>query len=335
MIEDIVYHVLNKEHGSLDNISIDLNPNTLTITNATNSLLEQLVERYQGTAGKGYGVFESDIDSFPTSKILSDYLDVNHADDFYATTERLMNVLKTQSETYVFAKGGKVIFIRYKDSGTDYFLVAILTEKVGLMAQNWDLTQDEILNFENLRFAGRINLTEWQDALQNPNNQRRYISFLRGKREVADYFKKFMGCDDVLMASKETSQLVTYTKDFATEQSLTLDKRVRFMRDTQEYLKELVDTGTDFSLQAFANRVWPDNPQTLINSFEAFGTAHNFNISDGFIPDKRSLRGLTVHSYRTKHWAFTFDNDACSNNDVEVDVENGKVIFNKFTQNKV
>jgi nucleoid-associated protein len=325
MIKDIVYHVLVKEQGSTDNVSVSLNPNVLPVDDSTNKLLEQLTERYRGKAGKGYGVFEKNIDSYPTSTILSDYLDVNITDNFHFCTERLMNHLLAESQRQAGAKGGKVVFIHYSEGNQEYFLVAILTEKLGLMAKDWALTQDDILNFENLRFAGRINISCWQDK---GNNKQRYISFLRGQGEVSGYFKSFMGCSDVLMASEETKVLVEQIKSFATSKKLNSDERAHLNANAKEYLQELADNKPQplqFSMHAFTNRVWPDNPQDLVDFFESYGEEHQCPISDGFVPDKRSLKKLIVQSHRTKHWAFSFDDEAVKNGDVVI--SNGDIIF--------
>ena len=330
MIKNIVYHVLVKEQGSTDDVSVSLNPNVLPVDDSTDKLLEQLTERYRGKAGKGYGIFEDNTDSYPTSTILEDYLDVNISDDFHFCTERLMNHLLAESQKQAGAKGGKVVFIHYSESNQEYFLVAILTEKLGLMAKDWGLTQDDILNFENLRFAGRINISSWQNK---GSKQPRYISFLRGQGEVSGYFKSFMGCSDVLMASQETKVLVEQIKSFATSKNLNSDERAHLTANAKEYLQELADNKPQplqFSMHAFTNRVWPDEPQDLVDFFESYGEEHDCHISNGFVPDKRSLRGLVVQSYRTKHWAFSFDDDAIKNHAVQV--VDGKVIFHKPPQ---
>ncbi len=327
MIHNITYHVLVKEQGSTENVSISLNPNVLPIDSSTDKLLEQLMERYRGKAGKGYGIFEINTDSYPTSKIISEYLTLKNEEDFQVCTERLMEHLMAESKGHAGAKGGKVVFIHYTENNSEHFLVAILTEKVGLMAKNWNLTQDDILNFENLRFAGRVDINSWHNY---KTDEQRYVSFLKGQGEVSGYFKRFMGCSDVLMASQHTKSLVEQIKNFATVQNLTSDERAELNADAKSYLQDLSDENEQFSLEAFANRIWSDKPQDLIDTFESYGEKNNCCLSDGFVPDKRSLRKLVVQSYRTKHWAFSFDDEAIKNNAVQV--LNGKVIFHSPPQ---
>lgn len=322
MINHITYHALLKEQGTTENVTIELNPDELPIADSTNELLKQLMERYSSKAGKGYGVFEEDTDSYPASVILTDYIE--EVDDFYQITERFMNVLKTESESQIFAKGGKVVFIDYTENEKDYFIVAILSEKIGLLAKDWNLTQDEFLNFENLRFAGRISLTDWQD--EDRLEDSRYISFLKGQGEIAGYFKKFLGCDDVLMPKKETQAVINYLKKFAVEQDLSLEAQTQLQNRADIYLTSLLENDNDvFILQTFANVIWADTPQDLIDSFENSGRESGYEISDGFVPYKRLLRSLRVYSHKTKHWSLSFDVEAYNDGDIEVNVENGSI----------
>lgn len=322
MIKHITYHALLKEQGTTENVTVDLNPNELSVVDSTNELLKQLMERYSSKAGKGYGVFEEDTDSYPASAILTDYIE--EEDSFYQITERFMNVLKVESETQIFAKGGKVVFIHYTDNEKEYFLIAILSEKIGFLAKNWDLTQDEFLNFENLRFAGRINLTDWQDTERSDEN--RYISFLKGQGEIAGYFKKFLGCDDVLVPKKETQAVIDYLEKFAAEQELSVEAQTQLRNKADVYLTNLLENDDEgFILQTFANEIWADAPQDLIDSFENSGRESGYEISDGFVPYKRLLRSLRVYSHKDKHWSLSFDADAYNSGDINVDVRNRSI----------
>ena len=85
-IKHIIYHILNKEvQGSTD---IDHSPTEITPTEVHLNFLSKLTEAYSGKAGKGFGQFDADEDSYPMPKIVRDYL---NNQNFYATTERMMN----------------------------------------------------------------------------------------------------------------------------------------------------------------------------------------------------------------------------------------------------
>ncbi|GAP24073.1 hypothetical protein GLF_0955 [Gluconobacter frateurii NBRC 101659] len=79
------------------------------------------------------------------------------------------------------------------------------------------------LDLEGFRFAGRINLTAWAAGAE------RYISFLKGKSDVSEYFRLFLGCDSVVEARVDTSNLVMALKEFVTAEKMT-------ERDGNEFL---------------------------------------------------------------------------------------------------
>lgn len=321
MIKHIIYHILNKDAGAINNASFELSPTILPIDNTANELLQQLLDKYKGKAGKGYGKFDEDVLNFPTSTILKKYLE---DDDFYNTTCQMMTVLEKEINSQPGAKGGKVVFIDYEYMNNNYFLIALLSDKVGVKAHNWGLTKEDVLNIEHMGFAGRINLTQWLSI----ENQHRYISFLKGERVVADYFKRFIGCNDSIMADTETTNLIKCLKKFANSQELELDEKTALFSEAQQFLREIANTEDGyFSLQSFANHVWSEHPEQMLESFEEYGTKEGLFISDGFKPHKGSLKNLTVHTFRTKHRSLSFDDEAIKNGEVTVDVKTRTVTY--------
>ncbi|WP_268895763.1 nucleoid-associated protein [Glaesserella parasuis] len=139
----------------------------------------------------------------------------------------------------------------------DYLLIAILSEKMAFSTTDWQLVEEEVLALEHLKFAGRINLTAWQAGEQ------RYISFLKGQGDIAQYFKLFLGCNDVLIAQQETKKLVERLEEFANEQELDVEQKTEFFERAQEHLHEISNNEEPFSAETFANRVWSENPQEL------------------------------------------------------------------------
>lgn len=314
MIKHIIYHILNKEvQGSTD---IDPSPTEITPTEVHLNFLNKLTEAYSGKAGKGFGQFDSDEDSYPMPKIVRDYL---NDQNFYAATKRMMNTLSNRIQDQPLATGGKVFIIHFEENRSEYLLIAILSEKIAFSTTDWQLEEEEVLALEHLKYAGRINLTSWQAG------EKRYISFLKGQGGIAQYFKLFLGCNDILEAQQETKKLVEHLEEFANQQGLDVEQTTAFFKRAQEYLYEISDNEEPFSTETFANRVWSENPQELkdkLSDAEA-------GVSDGFIPDKRSLKKLSTFTGKTKHWCLSFDRTAILNS--EITLIDGKIIINNPT----
>ncbi|MDP8080227.1 nucleoid-associated protein [Phocoenobacter skyensis] len=311
MIKHIIYHILNKEvQGNAD---IEHSPTEIKPSAVHLNFLNKLTEAYSSRAGKGFGQFDADEDSYPMPRIMRDYL---NNQNFYATTERMMKILSNRIQDQSLAKGGKVFIVHFEENHNEYLLIAILSDKLAFSTTDWQLKEAEVLALENLKYAGRINLTAWQAGEQ------RYISFLKGQGDIAQYFKLFLGCNDVLIAQKETKKLVEHLEEFANEQGLEVEQKTEFFERAQEYLYEISDNEEPFSAETFANRVWSENPQELKNKISDAETG----VSDGFIPDKRSIKKLSTFTGKTKHWRLTFDRNAVSCGDIELN--NGRIIIN-------
>lgn len=315
MIEYIIYHDLNKTQHNLDG-KVDPNPSLLTPNTSHQNFLNDLIKAYTSRSGKGFGAFDSDEDNYPLPRLLREYFSDN---DFYRLTIRMMNTLAARINTELLATGGKVFITLYKDQQKQYLLVAILSLKRAYITQNWNMSEDEVLDIDRLKFAGRIDLTAWQ------NSEERYISFLKGQGDIAGYFKNFLACNDILIARAETTKLVEMLEEFSSDQNLDLEQKSIFFENAQNYLKEISDNNEHFELETFANRVWSANPQVLKDKL---GDPDN-GISDGFIPDKRSIRALSTYTGKTKHWRLSFDREAISNGDITV--ENDKIVINNPT----
>lgn len=314
MIKHIIYHILNKEvQGSTD---IDPSPTEITPTEVHLNFLNKLTEAYSGKAGKGFGQFDSDEDSYPMPKIVRDYL---NDQNFYTATKRMMNTLSNRIQDQPLATGGKVFIIHFEENSSEYLLIAILSEKKAFSTTDWQLEEEEVLALEHLKYAGRINLTSWQAG------EKRYISFLKGQGDIAQYFKLFLGCNDILEAQQETKKLVEHLEEFANQQGLDVEQKTAFFERAQEYLYEISDNEEPFSTETFANRVWSENPQELkdkLSDAEA-------GVSDGFTPDKRSLKKLSTFKGKTKHWCLSFDRTAVLYS--EITLIDGKIIINNPT----
>ncbi|WP_118843357.1 nucleoid-associated protein [Haemophilus haemolyticus] len=314
MIKHITYHILHKEQNG--ETSKEINPTPFIPNDAHQNFLDKLTKAYKGKAGKGFGTFDADEDSFPMPKLLRDYSEDN---DFQGLTVRMMNVLSSKIESQAFATGGKVFISHYEDQAHDYMLIAILSDKTGFSAQNWEMIESEMLDIEHLKYAGRIDLTAWQA------NESRYVSFLKGQGDISQYFKEFLACNDALEAKNETKKLVELLEEFTKEQEYELEEKTAFFHDVKSYLTEMSNTGGSFAVEEFANRVYPSDPALLQ---EKLSNADN-GVQDGFTPYKTALIRLTTFAGKTKNWRLSFVRNAVL--DGEISQENGKIIIHNPT----
>lgn len=306
-IINVIVHSLNKVEGGF---VIDDRKEILDVGNTVQRLIDQLAKIYAAKTGKSHGRFEDDVDNYPVSKFLEAYY-IEGSSDFVTTTLQMAESLKKSAQGTA-STGGHVFFAHFKRTAdqSHYFIVAILNDELGAALNKSKEVVDALhLDIKGFRLAGRVNLSSWADKSD------KYLSFIkgRGQDKVSEFFKLFLGCNNSVAAVLETQKLGTALEAFAQSQEMTEEQREDFLRNAYTVCKRYADKDTPFELESFANELWPDNPEELSSSFENSG----LDISDGFIPDKRSLRSLVKFTGGTTNWRIIFDRAALSNDEIE------------------
>ena len=313
----IVHKLLKNAH---ENADIELRPGGIVnVTPTAQRVIDELHKLYSERTGKGYGTFDNDENNFPMSRYVRQHF-IDNSIDFSALTKLMMEHLKVRSSEEQLATGGHVLIAHVNNGATDFLLTAIVTDTIGaaITAGAMDFIDSIYLDISHFRFAGRINLTSWQAA-----DEERYISFLKGSGDVSGYFKKFLGCNDVLSARRETQKLIEGLGLFATNQHLELEKRDSFFEHVHSYLNDLAKNNMPLSLDALANNLWSNAPNDLL----AVLTDENLELSDGFVPDKKEIKKLVKFKGIAAHWKLEFDREALRFEDVRYNKNNNTLIL--------
>lgn len=319
IITDFIVHKLIKEAHSRDT-TIELRPAPLTINKSVQRLVDELYKIYAGRVSKGYGKFETDENNYPFPKFIREHFSDNSY-NFFQLSSNLMSHLKSRSETELLATGGFVLIAKVQSNGSEFLLVAIVTEILGsAITSGLDVVDSSHLDMSQLRVAGRIDITSWQQG--HP----RYISFIKGRGDIATYFKLFLGCNDVMIAAQESKKLVDALNDFAFEQNLSPEARDKLFESSYNFLKDLSKNGNPVSLEALANHVYSDDPEKLKVKLSDSSIA----LSDEFIPDGRSIKSLTKFNGKSDFWQVTFDRKAIRNGSVRYDISSDTIILSNI-----
>lgn len=295
-ISNVAIHHLRKKNDIYEVIAGN---SALDPSATVQRLVDELHKLYGRRASKAYGKFSDDAVNYPTSTNVRLYLEGKT--DFENLTIALMTTLQKQAQAKVSSAGGHVFFAHFSSEGSQYLLVAIVTDKLGAMLTKDDDLQDVThLDVDGFRFAGRVNLTGWA------NKEERYIGFLKGKGAVSDYFKEFLGCDTTVHARAETSSLVDALKAFADQQNLTGEKREMFMQKAKNICDRDSQEKKPISFSALSNELYPDEPELLAEHL----SSPDLSLNDGFVVDRRALRGLVTFRKRTQNWSVEFERSA-------------------------
>lgn len=319
-IENVAIHDLKKNQNGF---FTKMGQEELEVTPAVQRLVDDLYKAYKKTGAKSHGEFARTGGDPSTPNSLRDYLD-NH--DFQTLTTNMMSQLEQHARRKSAAKGGHIFFCHFTNNGSAYFLVVIVQDKLGL-ALTGDLKVEDIrhLDTDNFKFAGRVNLTKWE------NDGERYIGFIRGKGDVSEYFREFLGCNIPVRAKEDTSRLLKAVRDFSDTLGINRDQKNEFIRRAKNICSETAKDGKDLNFGAFSNHLHPDNPEALLEFLNDPDRA----LTDNFTIDKTTVRNFDKFNGSTKHWKLEFDRDALIRNQIDYDPDNGTLIIRTLPQELV
>lgn len=315
-ILDFIVHKLIKEAHE-KTADVDIRPSTLTVNPSVQRLVDEIHKLYLSKLGKGYGRFESDEDNYPFPKYIKEHFSENKY-DFHPFSEKLMRHLKERAKQEPLATGGYVLIAKVENDSTTYLLVAMVTEVIGsAITNNLDVIDSTHLDMSQLRVAGRIDITAWQ------NGHDRYISFIKGRSDIATYFKLFLGCNDVVVAAQESKKLVHALESFALAQQMSADERDNLLATAYHFLNDLSKNGNPVSLDALANHIYPQAPDKLKEKF----ADDSIELSDDFVPDRRAIKSLIKFSGKSNHWQIIFDRKGIRDGSVRYDKDSDTIIL--------
>lgn len=307
-LNDIValaIHDLERRDGAYH---VVLASNTLPVSATAQRVIDELYDLYNRRASKSHGKFTT-AEGYPTPAQIREYIKAEEP-NFLDLTSRMITTLQREAVKKAASTGGHVLFAHFKRDRRDYLLVAIVTQKLSAaLTTDRDMRDVRHLDLDGFRFAGRVNLTGWAAG------QDRYISFLKGKGDVADYFKEFLGCDAVVQDRVDTSNLVTALKAFVVETKMSEKDGNEFLAKAKAICERAAHAKEEIEFEALANELTPKDPKKLADYL-----AHtDRGLSDRFVPDRRALVSLIRFKGATKQWKVEFDRDAVSSGAVRYD----------------
>lgn len=317
-IKHVVVHDLEKDdHG----FHIKERRAELNITPTVERVVEEIYGYYKKKPSKSYGEFDYDENNNSTKENMRRYL--LDETGFLELTYQLMRTLKHYAERRGNVTRGHVFFADFEKDSNHFFLVAIVNQRLGAqLTENLDVKDVKHLDMEGFRFAGRINITAWED------DQTRYISFLKKTGEVSLYFQDFLGCKALVKAREDTNKLVRILKEFAKSNKLEGDEREIFFSDAMSFCQQAAKESRSVSLVELANRLRPQDPQNLLDTL----VDPDSGLNDNFVPHSGALRELVKFKGHTSNWKFECDREALHDGDINYDAESNTITISNVPE---
>jgi len=165
------------------------------------------------------------------------------------------------------------------------------------------------VDFSALHAAGRVDLAGWR------RGDERYLGFLRGRGKGGAWFKRVLGCSDVMVALQETKKLVATLDRFVDTEQFAPATRDAVLERAHDYLDTLGEAGAPVVFEELAREVFPERPERL----DALLRAAETKIAPGFVPNRRAIRPLVRFSASGENWKLEFERSGLHSGAVHYD----------------
>jgi nucleoid-associated protein len=233
----------------------------------------RLFRRHQ--SGRIYGSFEPDSIEYPFSGLMRAGIETN---DFYNFSIQAATLLISKMRAIPAATGGYFFACRFLEEEEDVLLLFMLSQRQSHAVDEATLSLRRSVNLQmdQLDLAARISITGWQDGRPEP------VSLIRGRKEVSEYFKSFVGLHEPRTNTEGTQKLKDFTERWMEDRDFSRGDRENVRESILEYAKRRGDEPIE--LQVVASYVDPEHHQEFFVAANEVGLGAEFHI------DRRSLK---------------------------------------------
>jgi nucleoid-associated protein len=233
----------------------------------------KLFRRHQ--SGRIYGSFEADTTAYPFSRLLLDC--VTNGEDFLGFSRASAALLVARMKTIPAATGGYFFAARFAEDGEDLLLILMLHQEQGHAIDEETLTlkRSPSLQMQHLDLAARISISGWQAGRPEP------VSLVRGRKEVSDYFKNFIGLHEPRTNTEGTQRLRNFIEKWMEAHTYAHSEREQVRERVLDYAKKRKDEPVE--LNVISSLVDPQRHEQFFTEANESGLGAEFHI------DRRSL----------------------------------------------
>jgi len=323
-IDNIIVHSIKKTQASKSEksprASVNYSPHEFPATNATvESFGTKLAKSYFDKKSRFSTVFTIGENKPKFQERLDEQL-VNTL-NFYDFSKKITELLKDEMEKEALSSGGYLVIMKYTSSNNyKYLFVALLNNKEDFSITNTlELTKSLSLNIDKMAMASVINISKYENANEN------YLTFLKGLRDIPDYFIYFIGADKDKKKDlrEQTQNWVKAIDSYFNEQEVELDIRQTMIKSILDTVKESKKKEELITSDTIANIIEPSNPELFIEY--VYAEDRDFNINPEMETlDSEVVRKLNIIKYENKQKGFVFKLKK-EFKDATITIENDKI----------
>lgn len=292
-LHSIIVHRLDKEsHGIA---TITLRENLLPVSDRETEFVMNIKQVYYKKSNPNYGIFDANEVTYPFQTMLRTYIEEQQ---FLKFTTTAMNHLLVVVNAVPQATGGYVVFAHYTFHNEEFVMTVMLNNKKQYNI-NDNLSIEEIfsLDIDKLDVANSVNITRWY------NEEETYLSFARGRKDISNYFRRFIGCTDQTSAKESSESLKRAFLDYLPQLELDNQGEEDLRNRVLNYCYAQTRNNEDISLHHISSMISADEP----NLFQEFAASETYRVSSLIKGHNKTLRTLKFYVYRSKKLTIEFD----------------------------
>ncbi|HOC55067.1 MAG TPA: nucleoid-associated protein [Verrucomicrobiota bacterium] len=226
-------------------------------------------------SGRVYGSFEADTNAYPFSRLLSEC--TANGGDFLSFSKDSAALLVARMKNIPAATGGYFFAARFTEDDEDLLLILMLHQEQGHAIDDATLTLKRSLNLQmqHLDLAARISITDWQADKPEP------VSLVRGRKEVSEYFKSFIGLHEPRTNTEGTQKLKNFIEQWMETNNYSRSEKETVRERVLDYAKQRKDEPVE--LNVISTLVDPQQHEKFFTEANESGLGAEFHI------DRRSL----------------------------------------------
>lgn len=293
-IKNIVLHHIEKEINGKP--TLKCSDKLITISPIVNEFVDKLIKTY-GSKNPSQGTFEDDKENYPFQTKVKNYLDDN---DFLKFTIDSMNILKMTIDINT-TTGGYVVFVHYVQNKVDFIITAMM-DKSAQYTNTDDLGIEKLmaLDVEKLARANRLNFDKWN------NSEGRYLTFIKGTRQISQYFIKFIGATDISSAKENFKVLKDSIKQFCVSNKISIIKQNEISVNMSSYFDNCYAEKKEVEIESVSSIINPEEPTAFLGFIEDSEIEISGNIS---IHNRSDFYTFTRGNLKEKGYNLVFNKE--------------------------
>lgn len=298
-IKNLIVHKLTKEVGGMPNI--EYRSKGLPLNDTALHFVKNVNHIYYKKSNPTYGVFDSNELAFPFQTVLRKYLEGGI--NFIEMTSKAMELLKKEIKDLGSATGGYLLFGHFiNNHSKEFFFTLMLNDTVNFQISN-DLLLEEIqsLDLTKLDVANFVNISSMNDS-----DSESYLSFTRGRKDISNYFKSFIGVTKETSSKLSSQNFMKALLEFLDEEYKDDTEKIHKIRSrVREYCLSRTRDRYPINLDTVSEFVNPDDP----GKFKDFASNEEYGVSYEFPGHRETLNLIKYYTYSSEAITLKIDRD--------------------------